>query len=218
MTLHSKSRIGLVAASLAVLLAAGSAGAAEPTEQLRGYVDRVLAVLSDPDLHTEQKTEERRAAVRKVAGDVFDLEEMSRRALARHWQARTPAERQEFSQLFFALLEHGYLGKIELYRGEKVSYLGEAVDRDLATVRTKIVTEQGVQVPVDYRMHRRADRWLVYDVVVEGVSLVSNYRTQFNQVIQRSSYQELVARMKAKQLAAARSGTASATSRRGAAR
>lgn len=174
----------------------------------------MLAVLSDPDLRKETETEERRAAIRTIGRDVFDLEEMSKRTLARHWQARTPAERHEFAQLFFALLDRGYVATIELYRGEKISYLGDAVDWDLATVRTKILTKRGVEVPVDYRMHRRGDRWLVYDVVIEGVSLVSNYRTQFNQVIQRSSYEARVAQIKAKELAAPARATANGTARR----
>lgn len=197
---RSNAWMVLFAAFVATLLPAARAGAAEPVEQLRGHINRVLAVLSDPDLQKETKTEDRRSAIRKVARDVFDLGEMSKRALARHWQARTPAERQEFSELFFALLEHGYVGTIELYRGEKVTYFGDAVEGDLATVRTKLVTKQGTEVPVEYRMHRRGDRWLVYDVTIEGVSLVSNYRTQFNQVIRRSSYRELVAKMRARQI------------------
>jgi len=108
-------------------------------------------------------------------------------------------EREEFIKLFGDLLERSYISKIELYGGEKISYVGESVDGDVATVRSKILAKQGTEVPVDYRMLRRGDRWMVYDVIIEGVSLISNYRTQFNKIIQTSSYQELVKKMKTKQ-------------------
>jgi len=123
---------------------------------------------------------------------------MARRALGRHWAARTPAEQQEFTGLFRDLLERAYLSKIEKYSGEPIAYVGEAVDGDLATVRTKITTKQGQDVPIDYRLTRQGDRWLIYDVLVENVSLISNYRTQFDGIIRTSSYEELLKRLKAR--------------------
>lgn len=197
--LRRSSGLILAVAVALVLVPGPGASAAEPTEQLRGAVDRVITILEDPNLHKESKTTERRAALRKVASDVFDFGEMSKRALARHWQVRTPAEREEFTQLFADLLERSYVSKIELYRGEKVSYVGDSIDGDHAIVRTRITTKQGQEVPVDYRTYRSGDRWMVYDVVIEGVSLVANYRTQFNTIIQRSSYRDLVTRLKAKE-------------------
>ena len=101
--------------------------------------------------------------------------------------------------MFGDLLERAYIGKIELYSGEKVAFLGDAIDGELATVRTRIVTKQGTEIPVDYRMLRRGDRWRAYDVIIEGVSLVANYRTQFDKVIQRTSYQQLVQQVRARQ-------------------
>lgn len=189
----------LVGALVLVLFTGRDAGAAAPTEQLRESVNRVLKVLEDPDLRTERRTRERRAALRTIAGDAFDLEEMTKRALARHWQARSPAEREEFRRLFLSLLERAYVSRIELYQGERISYVGESVEGDQATVRTRILTRQGTDIPVDYRMHRRGDRWRVYDVGVEGISLVANYRAQFDKIIRTSSYQELVAKMRAKE-------------------
>ena len=137
--------------------------------------------------------------IRTIANEIFDFSEISQRSLARHWPARTPAERQEFVQLFGDLLEHSYITKIEIYSGEKIQYTGEVPDGDQAVVKTRIVTKQGVEIPVDYRMFLRADRWRAYDVNIEGVSLVGNYRTQFNTVIQRAGYGDLVAKLKAKQ-------------------
>ena len=178
--------------SVLTLFVAASAAAGPPTEQVRGSVDRVLQILSDPELKKPTGTADRRAAIRTVAAEIFDFAEISQRSLARHWAARTPAERQEFVQLFRDLLEHSYITKIEAYSGEKIQYAGEVPDGDQAVVKTRIVTKTGVEIPVDYRMFLKGDRWRAYDVNIEGVSLVSNYRTQFNTVIQRNGYADLV--------------------------
>ena len=189
---------------VAVALVAGlvlgrDSWAGPPTDALRAQIDRVLKTLAEPELKKESKVKERRAAVRKIAEEIFDFTETAKRSLGRHWPPRTPAERKEFVDLFASLLERSYLSRIELYNGEKIQYLGDTIDGDQATVRTKIVTKQGTEVPVDYKMFRPADRWLVYDVVIEGVSHIANYRTQFNKIVQTSSYQELVRKMRAKQ-------------------
>jgi phospholipid transport system substrate-binding protein len=181
------------------LVVAGRAAAGAPTDQLKAQIDRVLKVLDDPELKKDGRNRERRAAVRKIANDIFDFGETARRSLARHWQGRTPAERDEFVQLFSDLLERSYISKIELYGGEKIQYLGDAVEGEQAKVQTKLLTKSGSEIPIEYRMHRKGDRWLVYDVVIEGVSLVANYRTQFNKIIQTDSYQALIKKMKNKQ-------------------
>jgi phospholipid transport system substrate-binding protein len=179
------------------LVASSHAGAA--LEQLRGQVDRVIKTLEDPELKGDGRGRERRAAVRKIAEETFDFQETAKRSLARHWTPLKPAEREEFVRLFADLLERSYFGQIERYGGEKVAYLGDTIDGDQAIVRTRILTKSGTEVPVEYRMLRKGERWLVYDVVIEGVSLVANYRTQFNKIIQTSSYAELVKKMKVKQ-------------------
>ena len=186
--------------SVSLVLATGvRAWAGPPTEQLRTQVDRVLKTLEDPELRKETRARDRRAAVRRLADEIFDFNETARRSLGRHWLGRSAAEREEFVRLFGDLLERSYLTKIEIYGGEKVQYLGDVVDGDTATVKTKIVTKSGTDIPIEYKMLKRTDRWVVYDVVIEGVSLVSNYRTQFNKIIQTSSFQELVRKMKTKQ-------------------
>jgi phospholipid transport system substrate-binding protein len=181
------------------LVATGRADAGAPTDQLKAQIDRVLKVLDDPELKKDSRNRERRAAVRKIANDIFDFGETARRSLARHWQGRTPSERDEFVQLFSDLLERSYISKVELYGGEKIQYLGDAVEGDQAKVQTKLLTKGGSEIPIEYRMHRKGDRWLVYDVIIEGVSLVANYRTQFNKIIQTDSYQALIKKMKNKQ-------------------
>jgi phospholipid transport system substrate-binding protein len=181
-----------------VVATAIPAVAGAPTDQIRQRVDDVIKVLDDPAL--KAKPAERHAAVRKLAEEIFDYSDTARRALGPHWSARTPQERQEFTQLFAEVLDRAYIGKIELYQGEKVRYVGETIDGDEATVKTRIVTKKGSEVPVDYRLHSKEGRWAVYDVVIEGVSLVANYRTQFNKIVQTESYQALVQRLRAKEV------------------
>jgi phospholipid transport system substrate-binding protein len=184
--------------TLAVTFLTGQwASAGQPTDQLRAQIDRVIKTLEDPELKNHPK--ERRAAVRKIANEIFDFSETARRSLGRHWQGRTQGERDEFVQLFSDLLERSYISKIETYGGEKISYVGDAIEGDQSKVQTKLLTKGSGDIPIEYRMHKVGDRWLVYDVVIEGVSLVANYRTQFNKIIQTSSFQELMNKMKNKQ-------------------
>jgi phospholipid transport system substrate-binding protein len=188
--------------ALAVVLAlvvARDAFAGVPTDQLRGSIDLILKIVTDPELKKEAKTAERRKRIRAVVNQIFDFTEISQRSLGRHWQARTPAERDQFVQLFGDLLENAYITKIESYSGEKILYPGDVIEGDLALVKTRIITKQETEIPVDYRMFMNNGRWAVYDVSIEGISLIGNYRTQFNSVIQRSGYADLVAKLKAKQ-------------------
>ncbi len=205
---------GVAVATLVLVLAgAPRVWAGAPTDQLKLQIDRVLKVLEDPELKREGQVRERRAAVRRIANDIFDFGETARRSLARHWAPRTPAEREEFVALFADLLERSYISRIELYGGEKISYAGDTTDGGFAVVRTRLLTKDGTEIPVDYRMLHRGDRWLVYDVIIEGVSLVANYRAQFNKIISTSSYQELVRKMRTKE-AEFREEQAKRTSRR----
>jgi len=152
----------------------------------------VVQILDDPALDQAQ----RRAEIRAVAVEAFDVAEAARRALGAHWPRRSAAEREEFTDLFQGLLERGYLSRIGEYGGERVQYVGERIDGDYAVVRAQIVTRKGTQVPVEARALRRGDRWLMYDVLIENVSLVASYRSQFDRVIRTSSYEELVRRLK----------------------
>jgi phospholipid transport system substrate-binding protein len=182
----------IVVGLLAVFTTQGWAGVL--TDQFKESVDKVIRILDDPALHAN----ERRAAVRKAAGEIFDFAEAAKRSLGRHWQSRTEEERGEFVRLFGELLERSYFSKIEQYGGERIIYLGESIDGDLGTIRTKITTKSGADLLVDYRLLPRNGRWLVYDVTFDGVSLIANYRSQFNKIIQSASYQELVKKLKTK--------------------
>ena len=191
----------VVAVSVAVLVfAVGSAvHAGPPTDQLKVTIDRILAVVQDPAFRQPGKADERRQKIRGITNEVFDWQETGKRALGRHWEGRSPQEREEFSKLFADLLERSYVGKIEGYSGERILYEKETVDGDRAEVRTKLVTKAATQIPIDYQMQKAGDRWRVYDVKIENVSLVGNYRSQFNRIIQQSGYPELVNRLKTKQ-------------------
>jgi phospholipid transport system substrate-binding protein len=186
-----------LAAALTVAFAGGAAGGGAPSEQLRGRIDRVVSILDDAEL--KARPADRRTAVRGVAAEIFDFTEITKRSLGRHWQAVSPAEREELVRLLTALLERAYMGRLEQYSGERIAFAGETVEGDLATVRTRFVSRGGVEIPVDYRLYRVGERWLAYDVTIEGVSLVASYRAQFNKIIQTSSPQALVERLRARQ-------------------
>jgi phospholipid transport system substrate-binding protein len=174
------------------------AAPAGPTDQLRGAIERVLQVLQDPALKGEAHAAERRRVVRQIVDEIFDFDETARRALAQHWRALDERQRREFIGLFADVIARAYMAKIELYAGEKIQYAGERVDAGLATVSTRLVTKNGTEVPIDYRMHERDGRWRVYDVGIEGVSLIANYRSQFDSIIRTSSYEELIRRMRSR--------------------
>jgi phospholipid transport system substrate-binding protein len=186
--------VALVAAFVAGTVAPASAGA--PTDQVREYTDAVVRILEDPALKAEDRKPERRAAVRKIAAEVFDVQETARRALGPHWQQRTPQQREEFVQLFAELLEQTYISKIDLFGGERLRFTEEKVDGDNAIVRAKVVTRQATEVPVEARLLRKGDRWLIYDILIENISLVGNYRSQFDRIIRTSSYDDLVKRLR----------------------
>jgi phospholipid transport system substrate-binding protein len=181
---------------LVALCAPGTALGGEPTEQIRGGIDRGLSILRRPDLQGDAKKAERRALLRKEISPYFAFDEMARRTLGVHWKERTPQERREFVALFTDLLENTYAGKIEGYKGDRIVYGKETVDPPYAEVRTKVVVREGEEYSLDYRLLKGGDRWRVYDVVIEGVSLVSNYRSQFADILQKSSFEELTRKLK----------------------
>jgi phospholipid transport system substrate-binding protein len=186
-------------ASLLLVLACAVPGIAadDPVHELRDRVDRAVQVLADPALKSPSSTSDRRARVRKIADEIFDYGEMSRRALGVHWQPLAAGDRERFVRVFSDLLDRAYFEKIDSYNGEKVQYRPAKVEGEQATVPTRVVTERGSEIPVEYRMIRQQGRWMVYDVIIEGVSLVSNYRSQFDRIIRTSSVGELIKRMEA---------------------
>ncbi len=172
--------------------------AADAMQEMKQTTDKILSILTNPALKSPSKGAEKEKLIRKAVDERFDWEEMARRSLATHWAKRTAEEKKEFVHLFSDLLERTYMKKVEDYSGEKVLYEGETKDGDYSTVKIKIVTKKNKDIPVEYRLSKEGDNWFVYDVSIEGVSLVNNYRTQFNSIILQSSYENLVKRMKEK--------------------
>ena len=184
----------VVSLPAAVVVRAGT-----PADQLRSQLDRVLAVMAGPD---DGAT--RREALRALRAEIFDLEEMSRRALGRHWQGRTPEELATFTEIFSDFLERTYVSNLTRGKDIRIVIVGDAVDGDRATVRSRVSNGGSAETAVDYRLLRRGDRWIVYDVVVENVSLVSSYRMQFEKIMRNGGYPALVQRLQGPAEAAAR--------------
>jgi phospholipid transport system substrate-binding protein len=177
----------------------GSAEQTGPLERVRTAVSRVLAIVQAPAVVASGG--QRRTEIRRVARGLFDFDEMARLTLARHWKDRSAAEQEEFVRLFTELLERSYLTTIENYAGEKITFLEESVSEPYAQVRSRITTNR-MEISIDYRLRKDGARWMVYDVVLDGVSLVSNYRSQFNSIIRTSSFTDLLARLRSRQIEA----------------
>lgn len=167
-----------------------------PKEQVQTTVDKVLNILRDPQLKSENKKEERQSRLRQTIAPRFDFNEMAKRSLGAHWQRISPEKQQEFVKLFSDLLEKSYVDKIDSYNGEKVLYTREKQDKDHAEVDTKVITKQGEEFSVNYKLRSNGGEWKAYDVVIENISLVNNYRSQFNRVLTKSPFEELLRRMK----------------------
>ena len=195
---HARVIWSLIA--LFTLCSVHGAWAGPPTDQLREAIDRVIKILRDPELKGDQNLDQRRTAVALAARAIFDFGEMSRRSLARHWENRTPAEQEEFVHLFTALIRRSYMAKVDRDDAARmITYRGETADAHHAVVQTTVSLNNGRELAVDYRMHNPRDAWRVYDLSIDGNSMVSSYRAQFNRVIRSSSYEALVARLKSNQ-------------------
>jgi phospholipid transport system substrate-binding protein len=214
-TYHARLIWTLIA--LFTLCSVHGAWAGPPTDQLREGIDQVIKILQDPGLKGDKHLDQRRAAITLAARAIFDFGEMARRSLARHWEKRTPAEQEEFVSMFTALIQRSYISKVDQNDAARVTYRGETVDADHAVVQTTVSLNNGRELAVDYRMHNPRDRWRVYDVSIEGISMVSSYRAQFNKVIRESSYEALVTRIKSNQAQAEYSAPSAASAGTGAA-
>jgi phospholipid transport system substrate-binding protein len=184
--------------ALTVVLALPLAAWATPTEEVKDTIDRVLEIATDPKLKPQVKAKERRAEIRKTVRERFNFAEMARRGLAGHWSRVTLEDQETFVDLFRELLESAYLDKVEYFTDEKIFYLEERIDGDRASVMSKVVTKRNLEIPIEYRLLQRYGRWEVYDFVIDGVSLVENYRLRINKIIRTKSYAELMRLMRVK--------------------
>jgi phospholipid transport system substrate-binding protein len=196
--MKGKYRIGITLLAIWAVCGVLPVWAGVPTEKVKETADRIISIVSDPSLKDPAKAAQRRERIRKAVDELCDWEEMSRRSLGRYWAQRSEQEKKEFVRLFGQLLERTYSDKVEGYSGEKVNYLGERVDGDYAEVEVKVVTNKNTEIPVVYRMRAKDQKWWVYDMVIEGVSLVNNYRTQFSDILAKSSFEALLKRLKEK--------------------
>jgi phospholipid transport system substrate-binding protein len=179
----------------AAALAALPEASESPTDAVRGTVDHVLRILDDPELKSPAKLLPRRRMLEEVIATRFDYAEMSKRALAAYWVPLTPNERTEFVALFKSFLSDRYAERIEDYSGQQVVYLSERIEGLYAEVRTELRSEK-TTIPMDYRLLLKEGRWHAYDIIADGISLVKNYRSQFQTIIRADSYQELVRRLR----------------------
>lgn len=192
-----RERMTLVLSLATALLSAHTIWAAAPADEVKAAADRVLEILKNPKLTGEAKKKERRKELRNAIAPRFDFVEMSKRSLGHHW-TKYPDKQSEFVSIFTDHLEASYVGAIESYKGEKILYTGQRVEGDQAEVSTKIVGLDGKEIPVNYRLRLVDGKWKVYDVIIEGISLVNNFRSQFDRVLASSSFDELLKKLKEK--------------------
>ncbi len=190
------NRIIVLVAIFILTLAGSKAWAAAPTEVARQVIDKALDILNDPNLAGAAQKDRRLKMVKQLVDRHFDYREMAKRSLGTTWGRLSGGQRDEFVRLFSELLEASYADKIDKYaKRVRVDYTGESLDGEYAEVRT-VVVRPNDRVPLTYRLLNEEGTWMVYDVVIEGVSLISNYRSQFGRIISESSYAELVRRLR----------------------
>ena len=186
-----------IALCLGISLTPLLAAAGTATEAVKSTIDQVVRLLEDKELKKPDRAMERRQQLQKIIGNRFSYEEMAKRSLGAHWNQLNETQREEFTELFEQLLLRTYTARIESYSGEQTQYLGERREGDYAEVRTKLIARKG-ELPIDYRLLSNSGEWHVYDIVVDGISLASNYRGQFTNIIRTSSYEDLVNKLKSK--------------------
>ncbi len=188
----------LIFFTVSVFLPADNCFASAVQDQLKGTINKIIGILKDPSLKGDASIKQRRENLRKAVSERFSFEKMSQLCLGKHWKDRTDDEKKVFIELFGRLLEETYISKIEGYTNEKVEYLKESITDKKAQVNTRIITEK-IEIPIDYRLYQEKDgSWMVYDLIIEGVSLVGNYRSQFDEILQRDNYKKLIDELKKK--------------------
>lgn len=168
-----------------------------PTEAMRITVSQALKLLQDQDLKKPERRDELATRLKKIADVRFDYGEMAKRSLGSQWSKLGEKEQQEFVDLFTEFLTATYVEKIQTYSGEEVKFLNERLEGDYAEVKT-IMVGRKTDIPMDYRLMKKGDDWKAYDVVVDGISMVRNYREQFATILRTSSYEELVSTLRQK--------------------
>lgn len=162
-----------------------------PTQQLQPIIDGLIEILADDSLKGDANKIERRKKIMAVISSGFDFKEMSRRVLGSTWNTISAEDKDSFTALMTKLLENVYVGKLESYSGEKVDFIAERIKGKRAQVTT-IIEHEGVKLPVHYIMQQEHETWMVYDINIEGVSLIKNYMEQFSSILRQEKYEGLV--------------------------
>ncbi|HYT57974.1 MAG TPA: ABC transporter substrate-binding protein [Verrucomicrobiae bacterium] len=199
--MKSKTRLSSSIFVVFMLVCSGkSADAGEPTEAIRGAVNQGVEILKNAKLDNQKQRAQVIDRLRQIVYPLFDFNEMAMRSLGANWRRLNPQQRKEFVSTFTALLEKTYTDQIDLYKGQQVVYTGESIDSDYAQVDSRIIDKNGQTYSVVYKLHRVDGKWRIYDVIAENISLVNNYRSQFNRVIARSSFEELLKIMNSRRI------------------
>lgn len=198
MKTYPRSKLTIVLAMVMGLSLVDSGRAGEPLEMVKSSVEKAMAVLKDPKLKSPDMKNERIERLKTAINPIFDYDEMARRSLGAHWRRRSPAEQEEFLRLFRAFIEKVYADKLDLYQGERIVVGRETTDGDYAEIESRMINAKGEESQVTFRLRRADGKWRVYDAVVENISIVQNYRSQFDRVISKSSYDELKKMLKEK--------------------
>ncbi|HEX2929919.1 MAG TPA: ABC transporter substrate-binding protein [Candidatus Binatia bacterium] len=198
MKTHPRSKLPILLAMVMGLSLVDSGRAGEPLEMVKSSVEKAMAVLKDPKLKSPDMKNERIERLKTAINPIFDYDEMARRSLGAHWRRRSPSEQEEFLKLFRAFIEKVYADKLDLYQGERIVVGRETTDGDYAEIEARMINAKGEESQVNFRLRRADGKWRVYDAVVENISIVQNYRSQFDRVISKSSYDELKKMLKEK--------------------
>lgn len=176
----------------------GNVQAGEATIRIKTAIDKLIEIVTDHDLDPPEMAEKRACMIRETVSSVFDWQAFSQRALGRHWRDLNQEQKDEFVNLFGQLLERTYMDKTRQYSGQQMDFLDEKIDGKYGIVNAEVVVKNGTNIAVEFRVMKENEKWFIYDVYVEGVGLVNNYRVQFNNILIKSGYKELLARLKAK--------------------
>ena len=189
---------GLSIAVFIIMLFTCNAQAGVATDRIKTATDKLIEILNNHDLDPPEMAEKRASMIRKTVDTVFDWGAFSQRALGRHWRKLTKEEKKEFIPLFGQLIERTYMDKTRQYSGQQMNFLSEETDEKYGTVEAEVIIKNETNIPIQFRVIKRNEKWFIYDVRVEGVSLVNNYRDQFNEIMTKSGYKVLISRLKTK--------------------
>lgn len=190
--------IGLSITIFIFILFTFTAQAGVATDRIKAATDKLLEIVTNHDLDPPEMAEKRAHMIRETVDTVFDWQAFSQRALGRHWRKLSKEQKDEFITLFGQLIERTYMDKTRQYSGQQMKFINEETDEKYGVVDAEVAMKNEANIAIQFRILKKNETWFVYDVYVEGVSLVNNYRVQFNNIMTKSGYSELVSKLKTK--------------------